>query len=166
LYVRYLLIFTVAVFYSLNLPSDAVLGAPYGPSVLHILHVSVHRTDLQFFTCCMSSVHRTDLQFFTCCSPRCNVQTFSSSHATVLGAPYEPLVFHMLHVLGAPYGTSVLHMLQSLMHRTDLQFFTCCSPRCTLRSFSISHAAVLGAPDGTSVLHTLQNYLTGIYAGL
>jgi hypothetical protein len=58
--------------------------------------------------------------------------------------------------LGAPYGSSVLHMLQSSVHCMDHQFFTCCSPRCTVRTISSLHTAVLGALYGPSFLHMLQ----------
>ena len=47
-------------------------------------------------------------------------------------------------------------MLQASVYRTDLQFFTCCRPRCAVQIFSSSHAAGIGVPYGLPVLHVLQ----------
>jgi len=130
------------VFYSFNLPSSVDLGAPYGPSVIHMLQ---------------SPMRRTELQFSTCCSPRCTVRTFSSSHAAVIGVPYRPSVLHILQSSVHRTDLQFFTCCMSPMHRTELQFSTCCSPRCTVRTFSSSHAAVLGEPYGPSILHMLQS---------
>ena len=52
------------------------------------------------------------------------------------------------------------------VHCTDVQFFTRCRPRCTVRTYNSSHVAGLGALYGRTILHTLPAsvHCTGVNA--